>query len=129
VLPLDQWSQMGIRQVREARAPKLEDQLDGVQLLDPSFLLTSHDLQPIANVSHAEREAVQVRAIYQKGKNRLHEAFFWATADTLDLLVDREYGILLRYAALFNGREYAVSSVEQVTFDEPIPESVFEFSV
>jgi hypothetical protein len=129
VLPLDQWTKLDIRNVREGHAPAVDDLLDGAQLLDPAFLLSSHDLQPVGETTHAGREAVQVRATYQKGKSRLHEAFFWAAADALDLLVDREYGILLRYAALYDWHEYAVSSVEHVTYDEPIPETMFEFSV
>jgi hypothetical protein len=110
--------------------PDLEDLIDGVPLIDPSFLLTSHELQLVAdNIIHAEREAVRVRATYRKGKNRIHEAFFWSTADEYDLLVDKDRGILLRYAAKLDDQEFAVASVEKVIFDELISEDVFSFSL
>lgn len=108
--------------------PPLEDLIRGVPLLDPSFLLASHDLTPVGETMHAGRAAVRVQATYQKNRDQLHEAFFWATADGYELLVDAEYGILLRYAALLDGREFAVCAVEQVGFDEAIPDAIFSLT-
>lgn len=103
----------------------LQDRLDDMPLLDPSFLLTSHDLRPLAETVHAGREAVQVQAIYRKGKSRIYEPVFWTTADEYALLVDKERGVLLRYAAKLNGQEVAVATVDHIEFDEPVANSVF----
>lgn len=103
----------------------LEDRLDDVPLLDPSFLLTSHDLRPLAETVHTGREAVQVQAIYRKGKSRIYEPVFWTTADEYALLVDKERGVLLRYAAKLNGQEVAVAAVDHIEFDEPVADAVF----
>lgn len=113
----------------EARGnpPPLSDLVRGVPMLDPSFLLTSHELELTAEMVYAGRPALRARATYQKNREMLHEAFFWASADAYDLLVDEEYGILLRYAALLDGQEFAAASVEQVVFDEPISDEVFAF--
>lgn len=112
----------------EGHPPALEDLIRAVPLLDPAFLLASHRLEFVGETAHTDRPALRVRATYQKGRNSIHEAFFWASADEYDLLVDQEYGILLRYAALLDGQEFAVSSVDNVVFDEPIPDEVFAFS-
>jgi len=121
----ERWSRFGVQDVREGNPPDLEDCIRGVPLLDPSFLLISHDLVPLGDTVHAGREAVQVRATYLKGKSQLHEAFFWATAEEYELLVDKTYGVLLRYAAKVDGRVFAVSSVEQIEIDRPISQDVF----
>jgi hypothetical protein len=117
----------GVAVVQSEHPPALEDLIRAVPLLDPAFLLATHKLAFVANAVHADRPVIQVRATYQKGKNSLHEAFFWASADQYNLLVDQEYGILLRYAALLDGQEFAVASVENVVFDAPIPDEVFAF--
>lgn len=108
--------------------PQVEDVVNEVPLLDPSFLLASHDLEPIASTTHAEREAVQVKSVFRKGKDLARDPGFWGGADEHELLVDKERGILLRYAARLRGQEIAVASVEHVTFDEVIPDDVFVFT-
>ena len=108
--------------------PTIEDAVAAVPLLDPSFLLASHALQPLEETAHAGRAAVKVRAVYQKGKDLIPEPFFWAAADEFELLVDVERGILLRYEARWRGNAYAVSSIDSIVFDEPIPEKVFSFT-
>lgn len=114
--------------VEHGQPPDIQDVLLNVPLLDPSFLLVSHALEILGTQHHAGREAIQVRATYQKRQEYLHEAFFWATANAYHLLVDKEYGILLRYAAQLNGMEYAISDVERVVFDAPIPPKTFVFA-
>jgi hypothetical protein len=106
-------------------AATLEDRIDDIPLLDPSFLLTSHTLRPLANIVHAGRDAVQVQAVYRKGKSRIYEPMFWATADEYELLVDKERGVLLRYAAKLEGQEFAVATVNHLVFDEPIADTIF----
>lgn len=106
----------------------IEDVVQDVPLIDPSFLLASHDLQLLDSTHHAEREAWRVRAVYRRGKELGRDAMFWGSADAYELLVDKERGILLRYAAIINQQEFAVASVDQIIFDETIPESVFSFT-
>ena len=130
VMPLEQWSRMGIRNVqRGSGKPTWEDRLRNIPLADPSFLLASHDLQPLATVRHVGREATRVRGTPRNTAHSIHDGIFWSTADEYDLLVDKERGILLRYAARLDGQEFAVAEVEHVSFDEPIPQDVFSFSL
>ncbi len=113
--------------VEQGHPADIQDSLLDVPLLDPSFLLMSHAFEILGTQHHAEREAIHVRATYQKHKESLYDAFFWATADEYYLLVDKEYGILLRYAARLNDTEYAVSAVDRVVFNAPIPPQTFVF--
>lgn len=126
--PDEEWLRSGMR-VEKGHPPDLRELIIAVPFLDPSFLLTSHQLEFVAEGVHAERAAVQVRAVYHKRQEYLHEAFFWATADEYRLLIDKEYGVLLRYAAIINGTEYAVSAIEHIVFDAPIPPETFVFTI
>ena len=127
VLSEEQRSRLGRREIKAGIPPSLEERIDSVVFIDPAFLLTSHNLLPTGDVIHAGRNAVRVQATYRKNASRIYKSFFWTTADEYELLVDKEYGILLRYAARLNGREFAVSAVEQVIFDEIISEKIFSF--
>ena len=108
-----------------ASTPLIEDVSEHIQLLDPSFLLASHELEVIGETVHAGREGIAVRGKYLKHRDLLFEDFFWATADEYAFTIDRQYGLLLRYAYILDRREVAVSSVDDVTFDQPIPANVF----
>lgn len=48
-------------------------------------------------------------------------------ADALELVVDRERGVVLRMAAYLDGEELSVSELEDVVFDEAFPEGTFVF--
>lgn len=82
-------------------------------------------LEVVGETVHAGRAGIVVRGTYVKRRDLLFEDFFWATADEYAFVVDRECGILLRYAYLLDGREVAVSSVDDVMFDQLIPAEVF----
>ena len=124
----ERWLQAGIHVQKSQGTNGMSDPTFSVPLLDPSFLLATHELEPVSETVHAGRPAIEVRGTWQKRIETLHEGFFWATADEYRLLVDKEYGILLRYAAVIDGEEYAVSSVEEVIYDQPIPPETFVFS-
>jgi outer membrane lipoprotein-sorting protein len=124
--PFEGWQ--GNYQVEIANRVPLEDHIVRISLFDPSFLLMTHELEVTGNTVHAGREAVAVRAVYRKNKQQLAEDMFWAGADEYHLLVDQEYGILLRYGAILDGEEFAVSSVDSVIYNEPISDEVFQFS-
>lgn len=114
-----------IQTSKPSLAPTLEDFLKDVPIIDPSFLLFSHDFQIGEEAVHAGREAIWIKATSRKGRDVNWDAFFWASADGYEFLVDKERGILLRYAAKFRDQEFAVASVENLIFDEVINESVF----
>ncbi len=99
-----------------------------VPLLDPAFLLASHEFEPGADVQYLGREALPVRAVPRKGKEVARDPFFWGGADDYELLVDKERGVLLRYAARLREQEVAIAAVEHVVFDAPIPDDVFAFN-
>ncbi|MEM2002070.1 MAG: hypothetical protein QXT77_05450 [Candidatus Methanomethylicaceae archaeon] len=105
----------------------IEQAINEVPSLDPTFLLVTHTLQLVGSAVHAGREALRVRAVPRR-KELIGDPFFWDTADEYDLLVDKERGILLRYSAQLNSQEYAVVSAESVVFDEPIPDNTFSFT-
>jgi hypothetical protein len=128
LLPLEQWSRPGLT-VRYIDPDQTADPLQGYSLLDPSFLLATHLLEIIGETTYLDRMAVQVRATYRKNRESIVEEFFWCTADHYNLIVDKERGILLRYAGVIDGVEYAVSEVQQIAFDEPIPPETFIFTL
>lgn len=115
----------GYKVQRNASTPSIQDVFEHIQLLDPSFLLVSHAFEVMGETVHAGRAGVLVRGKYLKYRALVFEDFFWATADEYAFIVDREYGILLRYAYILDHREIAVSSVNEVIFDQPIPANIF----
>jgi outer membrane lipoprotein-sorting protein len=117
-----------IRRLEREVIPNIEDAIRDVPIVDPSFLLAIHDMQPEEKVMHVGREAVRVRSYPRKGREYSWEPVFWSGADEYEFLMDRERGILLRYSAIYGGQEYAVAEVEDVIFDELIPEKVFSFT-
>jgi hypothetical protein len=116
------------KQLEREVIPNIEDAIRDVPIVDPSFLLAIHDMQPEDEVIHAGREAIRVRSYPRKGRNYLWEPFFWSEADEYEFIMDRDRGILLRYSAKYDGQEYAIAEVEEVIFDELIPEKVFSFT-
>jgi outer membrane lipoprotein-sorting protein len=131
VMPDEGPSHPNIRRVSRRKGehfPDLEQEIKDVPIVDPSFLLATHELQRMESTVFAGREAVRVRGVFRKGRDLGWEPRFWGFADEHEFLVDEERGILLRYAARFKQQDFAVASVEQVIFDEPIPESVFIFT-
>ena len=49
----------------------------------------------------------------------------WWGADEYEVLVDVERGVLLRCASRLGGKDFDVLEVEEVHFDEELPEDVF----
>jgi outer membrane lipoprotein-sorting protein len=50
-----------------------------------------------------------------------------AGADELELVVDRERGVVLRATACLDGQELSVTELEEIVFDEVFPEATFVF--
>lgn len=108
--------------------PSLEEEINDVPIVDPSFLLVTHEFQQIEDATYLGRDALQVRGVPRKGRKSLQEPYFWSFADEYEFLVDKKRGILLYYAARMSGKKFAIASVEQVVFDERIPDHIFTFT-
>lgn len=50
---------------------------------------------------------------------------FGPLADELDLIVDRERGVLLRVAVVVDGEELSAIEMTEVAFDEAVPAEMF----
>jgi outer membrane lipoprotein-sorting protein len=94
------------------------------QLLDPIDLLAARDLELVGDTELAGRRAVDVRSRPRPSGNPLIYGFPFG-AQQYRHLVDRERGILLRSALLFQGQEFAVSELMEVVFDEIFPDDIF----
>lgn len=119
----EEHSQM--RELYSSTPPNIEDRLDDISLLDPSFLLASHTLSPLQEMAYLGRDVIKVRATHRKGRSRIYGSLFWGIADEYEILIDKEHGILLRYAAKLAEQEFAVASVKYIIFDKSLPEHVF----
>jgi hypothetical protein len=49
----------------------------------------------------------------------------WWGADEYEVLVDVERGVLLRCASRLGGKDFDALEVEEIHFDEKLPEDVF----
>jgi hypothetical protein len=111
------------------RLPTVTNRLRETCLVDPSFLADGWELSILGDRTHAGRSAVRARAqrlsaASEEGGERLG---YWDYIKDYEILVDRERGILLRYAGIVDGEEAGVLSVRSVRFDEPIPDEIFAY--
>lgn len=93
-------------------------------LLDPSFLLADWTVEPISTSSMLGREALVLAA--RKGEPG-DPGLPWPGIRDYRFWVDLERGILLRTAGFVDEVEAVVLAVDSVSFDQPVPDSVFEF--
>lgn len=49
----------------------------------------------------------------------------WWGADEYEVLVDAERGVILRCASRIGGEDFDALEVEEISYDEPLPEDVF----
>ncbi len=94
------------------------------QLTDPVDLLAGLDLVIERQSEQAGRAALAVRATPRPLANPVVHQFPHG-ADEFRFLVDRERGILLRRAMLFEGQELSASELVELTFDERFPPHTF----
>jgi hypothetical protein len=95
-----------------------------IPLLDPSPLASGWELTLLDDCAHAGRNTLRVRARWMGAEPR---PLLWEGVNEYEILVDRERGVLLRYAGIVDGEEAGVFSVCSVRFDEAIPDEVFSF--
>lgn len=100
-----------------------------VPLLDPSSLLPALAIDAISPGAHAGRAALHVAARVRPGVERGHTLPPWLSeADRLDLLVDAERGVVMRFAVYLGERAFSVVEAERIRFDGPIADAVFAFT-
>ncbi len=95
------------------------------ELLDPSFLLSSHDILAMGEERFLNREAVKFRALPRKGKDGGRESYFWRSTDEIEILVDKHRGTILHYEMKVNDSKFAYATVSKIIFDANIPKSAF----
>ncbi|VAW33355.1 hypothetical protein MNBD_CHLOROFLEXI01-933, partial [hydrothermal vent metagenome] len=93
------------------------------ELLDPSFLLSSHDISVIGEEQFLNREVIRVRVFPRKGKDQGRESYFWHSTNEIEILVDKQRGTMLKYVLKLNASDFAYCTVTKIIFDANIPES------
>jgi outer membrane lipoprotein-sorting protein len=96
------------------------------QLLDPSMIAGALEIDRI----DAEEKQFVVHAHMREdldGINRHMLMGFVTGADAVELVVDRERGIVRRITAYLDGQELSASVLDDVVFDEAFPEGTFVF--
>jgi hypothetical protein len=91
-------------------------------LLDPALLLGAFRFEPGEDATAVGRPAVHVRVRRRPGN---HAHVFGPMADELELVVDRERGLLLRVSALLDGNEVARHEVVELALDERVDPELF----
>lgn len=90
-------------------------------LLYPAPLLGAFRLDIEGDTTWLGRPAVSVRGTRRPGSI---SRFFWLPSDEVDLVVDRERGVLLRVSSRAAGGEVSRNEMTQIDFDEPIPDDL-----
>lgn len=89
-----------------------------------NFELEALELQVKGYVRRAGREAVRLVGAPVEEWEAPPEPLWWG-ADEYEVVVDTERGILLRCASRLGGKDIDALEVEEVFFDEQLPEDVF----
>jgi hypothetical protein len=102
---------------------------DVEQMLDPSALSAAFELVPGAGREVAGREGIAVRAIPRDVDH--HLPFFWQLlgADEIELVVDRERGVVLRTESRLAGEPYQVREIVEIAFDDEFPDELFRIEL
>jgi hypothetical protein len=72
----------------------------------------------------AGREAVRLVGVAGEGWEYEPDPLWWG-ADEYEVMVDVERGVLLRCASRLGGKDFDALEVEEIHFDEDLPEDVF----
>jgi hypothetical protein len=96
----------------------------GDELLDAAVFLPGFDLRVVGETEAAGRPAIAVEGTPRQHGARPVELFPYG-ADALSLAVDRERGVILRFAATAAGDAIRRLEVTQIAFDEPLGDELF----
>jgi hypothetical protein len=94
-------------------------------LFDPSALLGAFRFTVTGRGEAAGRAALAATAVRTRGVPA-SQTGLPRGADELELLVDAEFGVLLRLVCSAGGEAFEVHQVREIAFDEPIPPGSFE---
>lgn len=98
-------------------------------LLDPAGLIGACSFELLGRVSLAGREAILLRATPLEEVEPFAFYHLGLGGDAYELAVDAERGVLLRYVALLEGREFDRLEVQEVAFDEELPAGTFTLTL
>ena len=87
------------------------------------------DLELRGNTRVAGRGGIVVRAAHRQVDSPPFATWLLLGSDEIELVVDREIGILLRVTALLAGRPFHVSEIVDVAFDETFPDETFRIDL
>ena len=90
------------------------------QLFCPSGLLGDFTLEVRGPVTACGREAIAVVAIPRTGNEYVPRLTASALSDHLEVIVDGELGILLRYEEAFAGQRLSLTELTAVVLDLPV---------
>lgn len=96
-----------------------------IAFLEPSFLLSSHNLVVLGSDNHARRPVYRVRARPRQDREAALDQVFWSSADSYELYVDAELGILLGYTGYIDDAPFAWARLEKISLNSTIPEEIF----
>src|SRR5262245_14191500 len=94
-------------------------------LLDPSVLLGAFRFTVTGHAEIAGRPAIAATAV-RTGRIPDLQTGLLPGADGLELMVDAEFGVLLRLVCTAQGEAFDVQQVREIAFDAPIPEGAFD---
>jgi len=100
----------------------------GLEMLDPARFLSGFDLDPAGEVVVAGRAACRVR-VRARDLERHRAGGLELGIEEAELLLDRERGLILRRAELFESEEAFVREVEEIAYDVPLPAETFVFEL
>jgi hypothetical protein len=90
---------------------------------EPNLLIPEMWLEPNGMRRVAGREAVIVRGLPRWTS---HDFVIVTPADSYELVVDRERGVLLGMTLLFDGEAGISDEAVEITFDQQFPETTFQ---
>lgn len=88
------------------------------------FPLGSRELSVEGETRRAGREAIRLVGVPEEEWDHWPEPLWWG-AEEYEFLVDSERGVLLRCASRLEGNDIDALEVEEIHFDEELPEDVF----
>ena len=94
-------------------------------VVDPSSLATGLDLEPAGRTTRAGRETILVTATPRPGPLGSQHDVLLAGADSHELAVDAERGVLLGADSYLDGESASLFEVREIAFDEPLDPALF----